>query len=88
MSSLNAELIQDLVEQWTAPVWFSRGITEPPAGVRDSGSAGFVRSGEHRFMITARHVLEGFRLAKKRDASTLFAVNIGRGMGLPGVSPQ
>lgn len=88
MHSDNATLMQDLAEQWAAPVWFSRGIGEPPSGVRDSGTAGFVRSGEHRFMVTAQHVLEGFRAAKKRDPSILFAVNIGNGNTLALPEPQ
>jgi len=79
MPSDNATLMQDLAQQWTAPVWFSRGLAEQPADVRDSGSAGFVRAGEHRFMVTAWHVLEGFRLSKRRDPATVFAVNIGEG---------
>lgn len=77
MYSDNATLMQDLAQQWTAPVWFSRSLVEPPADVRNSGSAGFVQSGEHRFMVTAWHVLEEFRASKRRNPQTVFAVNIG-----------
>ncbi len=69
--------LQDLVQSWTAPVWFSRGIAEPPANVNDSGSAGFVCTGSHRFMVTAHHVLEEFRVAKRLHPETVLAVNIG-----------
>lgn len=88
MPSDNVTLMQDLAEQWTAPVWFSRGVNEPPADVRDSGSTGFVRAREHRFMVTAWHVLEGFRAAKRRDPATLFAVNIGDGNTVALEQPQ
>jgi hypothetical protein len=70
-------LLQDLVQSWTAPVWFSRGLAEPPANVNDSGSAGFVCAGSHRFIVTAHHVLEGFRISKRLHPETVFAVNIG-----------
>jgi hypothetical protein len=75
----NVTILQDLVQSWTATVWFSRGITEPPANVNDSGSVGFVRAGDQRFLVTARHVLEKFRATKLRHPETVLAVNIGDG---------
>ncbi len=79
MPSDRAEFLQDLVQGWTSPVWFSRGLAEAPANVRDSGSCGFVRSGPHRFLVTAWHVVEEFRAARRLHPETLFAVNIGNG---------
>lgn len=79
MPSDQETLLQDLVQSWTAPVWFSRGIAESPAEVNDSGSCGFIRSGSHRLLVTAWHVLEEFRAAKRTNPETLFAVNIGNG---------
>lgn len=73
------ELLLNIAQTCTSPVWFARGLAEPPGNVKDNGSCGFVSGGPHRFIVTAWHVLEGFRAAKKRDPVTVFAVNIGDG---------
>ncbi len=73
------EFLLNFAQTCTSPVWFSRGLAEPPANVNDNGSCGFVAGGPHRFIVTAWHVLEGFRAAKQREPTTVFAVNIGDG---------
>lgn len=79
MSRENIEALHNAVQSWTAPVWFNRGIAGLPETVIDSGSCGFVRSGNSRFLITAWHVLEGYRTAKRLHPEAVFAVNIGDG---------
>lgn len=82
------ELLLDFAQACTAPVWFARGLAERPANVNDNGSCGFVACGPHRFIITAWHVLEGFRVAKQRDPAAVFAVNVGDGYTIPLDEPQ
>lgn len=88
MPADNVTIIQDLAQRWTAPVWFSRGIAEPPASVNDSGSAGFVSAGEHRFLVTAWHVIDGYRAAKRQHPEVVLAVNIGDGNTVALDEPQ
>jgi hypothetical protein len=73
------EFLLNFAQTCTSPVWFAKGLSEPPGNVNDNGSCGFVAGGSHRFIVTAWHVLEGFRKAKQRDPATVFAVNIGAG---------
>lgn len=73
------ETLHNAVQSWTSPVWFNQGLAALPETVEDNGSCGFVRSGDSRFLVTAHHVLEGFRSAKRLHADAVFAVNIGDG---------
>ncbi len=79
MSREDIETLQNAVQSWTAPVWFNQGLAALPETVTNSGSCGFVRSGASRFLITAWHVLEGFRATKRLHPGAVFAVNIGDG---------
>jgi hypothetical protein len=73
------ERFHDLVQSWSAPVWFNRDLAAAPETVDDNGSCGFVANGTHRFLVTAWHVLDGFRSYKRSHPSAVFAVNVGDG---------
>jgi hypothetical protein len=71
--------ILDAIQRCAAPIWTNDSLSAPPASVVDSGTCGFIDTGERRLLLTAHHVIEGFRIRKAEQSEAVLAVNLGPG---------
>ncbi len=61
MTADTFDLILDEIERCVAPIWASESTSAPPKTVDDSGTCGFIFTGERKLILTAHHVLRAFR---------------------------
>lgn len=71
--------ILDEIERCVAPIWASESRAAPPPTVNNSGTCGFVDTGEQKLLLTAWHVLDEFRRLQAIRVEAVLAVNLGPG---------
>lgn len=79
MNADTFDLILDEIERRVAPIWASESTTAPPATVDDSGTCGFIFTGERKLLLTAHHVLRAFRTKRASFPAAVLAINLGSG---------
>jgi hypothetical protein len=79
MTADTFDLILDEIERCVAPIWASESTTARPVTVDDSGTCGFIFTGERKLLVTAHHVLRAFRTKRAAFPAAVLAINLGPG---------